>query len=136
MRSTRRRQFTPDGGSLLFTSDRGGSPQIYRLNLANNSVERLTFEGSYNVSPRPYPDGKGFVYVRRDGGRFQIASQDFATRQIAGADRGSRRRIALDRAQRPHDPVRERVGRAWYSGRRFERWPRQATPGGGCRRCP
>jgi TolB protein len=34
------------------------------------------------VSPRPYPDGKGFVFVRRDGGRFHIATQDFATRQV------------------------------------------------------
>ena len=29
--------FTPDGKSLLFTSDRGGSPQIYRLNLGSNA---------------------------------------------------------------------------------------------------
>ena len=74
--------FTADGSSLLFTSDRGGSPQIYRLNLGTGAVERLTFEGSYNVSPRPLPDGKGFVFVRRDGGRFQIATQDFGTRQM------------------------------------------------------
>jgi TolB protein len=74
--------FSTDGSSLLFTSDRGGSPQIYRLNLGSNAVERLTFEGSYNVSPRPLPDGKGFVFVRRDGGRFQIATQDFGTRQM------------------------------------------------------
>ena len=34
------------------------------------------------MSARPLPDGKGFVFVRRDGGRFQIALQDFATRQV------------------------------------------------------
>ena len=65
--------FTPDGQSLVFTSDRGGTPQIYRAQLLSGQVERLTFEGSYNVSPRPLPDGKGIVFVRRDGGRFQIA---------------------------------------------------------------
>jgi TolB protein len=74
--------FTPDGRSLLFTSDRGGTPQIYRLTLGGGGVERLTFDGSYNVSPRATPDGKGFVYVRREGGRFQLAIQDFATRQV------------------------------------------------------
>lgn len=74
--------FTPDGQSLLFTSDRGGSPQVYRLNLRSNAIERLTFEGSYNVSPRATPDGKGFVFVRRDGGRFNLAIQDYATRQV------------------------------------------------------
>ena len=74
--------FTVDGGSLLFTSDRGGTPQVYRLNLGSGSVERLTFDGSYNVSPRPTPDGKAFAFVRRDGGRFQIAIQDLGSRQM------------------------------------------------------
>ena len=74
--------FTPDGQSLIFTSDRGGTPQIYRAQLLTGQVERLTFDGSYNVSPRPLPDGKGMVFVRRDGGRFQIATLDYATRQV------------------------------------------------------
>jgi TolB protein len=74
--------FMPDGKSLLFTSDRGGSPQIYRLWLADRRVERLTFEGTYNVSPRPLPSGQGMAYVRRENGRFQIATMDFPTRQI------------------------------------------------------
>jgi TolB protein len=73
--------FSPEGQWLLFTSDRGGTPQIYRANVLSGAVERLTFDGSYNVTPRPTPDGKGFVYVRRDGNRFQLAYQDYATRQ-------------------------------------------------------
>jgi TolB protein len=74
--------FSPDGKSILFTSDRGGSPQIYRYNLGSGSVERMTFEGNYNVSPRHLPDGKGFIFVRRDGGRFNLAIEDFASRQM------------------------------------------------------
>jgi TolB protein len=81
--------FAPDGRSILFTSDRGGSPQIYRLTIGNGSVERMTFDGSYNVSPRHLPDGKGFVFVRRDGGRFNIAIEDFATRQVQVLTQGS-----------------------------------------------
>ena len=50
------------------------------LNLGSGAVERLTFDGSYNVSPRPLPDGKGFVFVRREGGRFQIAIHGFRDR--------------------------------------------------------
>jgi TolB protein len=73
--------FSPDGKWILFTSDRGGTPQIYRANVLSGAVERLTFEGSYNVTPRPLPDGSGFVYVRRDGNRFQLAFMDYATRQ-------------------------------------------------------
>ncbi len=81
--------FAPDGRSILFTSDRGGSPQIYRLTLASGAVERMTFEGSYNVSPRHLPDNKGFVYVRRDGNRFNIAVEDFATRQVQVLTQGA-----------------------------------------------
>jgi TolB protein len=74
--------FMPDGQSLLFTSDRGGTPQIYRLWIADGRVERVTMEGAYNVSPKPLPDGKGIVFVRRDSGRMQIATMDFQTRQV------------------------------------------------------
>ena len=74
--------FAADGQTILFTSDRGGSPQIYRMATGGGGVERLTFEGAYNVSPQPLPDGKGFVFVRRDGNRFQVAYQDYATRQV------------------------------------------------------
>jgi TolB protein len=73
--------FSADGKWILFTSDRGGTPQIYRAGVGGGGVERLTFEGSYNVTPRPLPDGSGFVYVRRDGNRFQLAFMDYATRQ-------------------------------------------------------
>ena len=44
--------------------------------------ERLTFEGSYNVSPRHSPDGKSFTFIQRNGSRFNVAMQDFATRQV------------------------------------------------------
>jgi TolB protein len=81
--------FAPDGRSILFTSDRGGSPQIYRLTLGGGAIERMTYDGNYNVSPRNLPDGRGFVFVRRDGGRFNIALQDFATRQVQVLTQGS-----------------------------------------------
>jgi TolB protein len=44
--------------------------------------ERVTFEGSYNVSPRHSPDGKAFTFIQRSGSRFNVATQDFATRQV------------------------------------------------------
>ncbi|MDR0587383.1 MAG: Tol-Pal system beta propeller repeat protein TolB [Burkholderiales bacterium] len=74
--------FMPDGKSLLFTSDRGGTPQIYRLWLNDSRIERVTYDGSYNVSPRPLPNGEGMVFVQRNEGRFQIATMDFQTRQV------------------------------------------------------
>jgi TolB protein len=81
--------FSPDGRSILFTSDRGGSPQIYRIAAGGGPAERVTFEGSYNVSPRHSPDGKTFTFIRRDGARFNVATQDFATRQVQVLTDGS-----------------------------------------------
>jgi TolB protein len=74
--------WSPDGQSIIFTSDRGGSPQIYRMSTSGGQPQRLTFEGTYNVSPRHSPDGKGFTFVHREGSRFSVAVQDFATRQM------------------------------------------------------
>ena len=74
--------FSPDGSAIIFTSDRGGSPQIYRIAISGGQPQRLTFEGTYNVSPRHSPDGKSFTFIQRNGGRFNVAVQDFATRQV------------------------------------------------------
>jgi TolB protein len=74
--------WSPDGQWLLFTSDRGGSPQIYRMSGSGGQAQRLTFEGSYNVSPRHSPDGKSFTFIQRNGSRFNVAVQDFASRQV------------------------------------------------------
>lgn len=74
--------FSPDGQWILFTSDRGGSPQIYRIPAAGGQAQRLTFEGGYNVSPRHSPDGKSFTFIQRNGSRFNVAVQDFASRQV------------------------------------------------------
>ncbi len=49
----------------------------------------MTYDGNYNVSPRFLPDGKGFVFVRRDNGRLNVALQDFATRQVQILTQGS-----------------------------------------------
>mgnify|MGYP001063677222 CR=1 FL=1 len=42
-------------------------------NLGSGAVERLTFDGTYNVSPRPLPDGKGFVPPRAQAAHQQAA---------------------------------------------------------------
>lgn len=74
--------FSPDGQSILFTSDRGGGPQIYRMPVSGGPAQRVTFDGNYNVSPRHSPDGKSFTFIQRNGGRFNVAVQDFASRQV------------------------------------------------------
>src|SRR5262249_36660219 len=74
--------FPPHGQHLYFTSDRGGSAQIYRMPAGGGEAQRVTFEGSYNVSPRLSPDGKSLAYITRNGGKFQVAVMDLATRQV------------------------------------------------------
>jgi len=75
-------RFSPDGQWLYFTSDRGGSPQVYRMPVAGGEPQRMTFEGSYNVTPRLSPDGKILAYVTRNAGRFQVALLDLGNRQL------------------------------------------------------
>lgn len=75
-------RFSPDGQWLYFTSDRGGSPQVYRMPALGGEAQRVTFEGSYNVTPRLSPDGKILAYVTRNAGRFQVALLDMANRQV------------------------------------------------------
>jgi TolB protein len=74
---------------MLFTSDRGGTPQIYSMPVKGGEARRLTFEGSYNVSPRFSPDGKSFTFIQRNDGRFNVAVQDMATRQVQVLTDGS-----------------------------------------------
>jgi TolB protein len=50
--------------------------------VTGGAPERLTFDGSYNVTPRYAPDGKSFVFIQRSGGRFNVALQDFASKQM------------------------------------------------------
>ena len=68
--------FTPDGRAIVFTSNRGGKPQIYRVTLGAGKIERLTFTGDYNAKPSVTPDGKRLVLLHRDDdGLFNIAVQ-------------------------------------------------------------
>ena len=76
-------RYSSDGKWLYFTSDRGGSPQIYRMPSTGGEAQRVTFKGSYNVSPRPSPDGRVLAYVTRsEGGRFQVALLDLSNQQV------------------------------------------------------
>ncbi len=74
--------FTADGRTLYFVSDRGGGPQIYRMPVAGGSVERVTFDGSYNISPAVSPDGRSLAYITRNGGAFKLMLMDLASRRV------------------------------------------------------
>ena len=73
--------FWGNDSNIYFTSDRGGSPQIYRISAGGGNAQRVTFDGSYNVTPRLSADGTLLAFITRNAGRFQVAVQDLATRQ-------------------------------------------------------
>lgn len=67
-----------DNNTIVFTSDRGGRPQIYKQNINSGNTERLTFVGNYNANAKLSVDGSTMVMVHRQDGyrNFQIAAQD------------------------------------------------------------
>src|SRR5207249_3423318 len=60
--------YTRDGRMIYFVSDRGGSPQIYRLPVSGGNAERVSFSGAYNISPDLSPDGQTLAFITRNGG--------------------------------------------------------------------
>ena len=73
-------RYAPDGKSFIFTSDRGGTAQIYRYTFADGSVKRLTFKGAFNARGTLSADGKKVALVHRPAGsNYKVAIQDIAT---------------------------------------------------------
>lgn len=71
--------WAPDAKSLLFTSNRGGHPQIYEMQLADHSVSRVSYDGSYNARSSYTADAQKIVMMHRDKGLFSIAALDLAS---------------------------------------------------------
>jgi TolB protein len=44
-----------------------------------SNVQRVTFKGTYNISPKPSPDGKYLSYISRRDGRFQVTVTELAS---------------------------------------------------------
>ena len=68
--------WSKDGSELFFTSDRGGGPQVYRVEANGGTPRRVTFTGSYNARPRLSPDGEQLSVVYLDQGKYRIAVLD------------------------------------------------------------
>ena len=71
--------YAPDGASIYFVSDRGGAPQIYRMPSGGGNVERVTFNGNYNISPSISPDGRSLAYISRVNGAFKLHVMELAS---------------------------------------------------------
>ena len=71
--------WTPDGKSIIFTSNRPGTPQIYRVSANGGTARRLTFEGRYNTAASISPDGRYLAVVHNSQGQYKIAQLDLQT---------------------------------------------------------
>jgi TolB protein len=67
--------FTADGRNLIFTSDRGGKPQLYQVSVAGGEAARITFSGQYNATASLAPDGR-IAMAQGEGNVYRIAVLD------------------------------------------------------------
>jgi len=65
-----------DDNTVVFTSDRSGGPQLYKVAANGGRAERLTFEGRYNASASVAPNGSTLAFVHRTDSGYQIATLD------------------------------------------------------------
>jgi TolB protein len=76
-------RWTPEG-NLVFTSDRGGKPQLYQVSANGGEPTRVSFQGQYNASATISFDGKKIAMAQGNGNVYRIALLD---RSFGGSGR-------------------------------------------------
>ncbi|QHC23598.1 amidohydrolase family protein [Streptomyces sp. GS7] len=77
--------FHLDGTSLVYGSDRSGTANLWRLNLADGSSTQLTDVPRGAMTPRWSPDGGRIAYQDADGAIWVLAVSDGSVRQVLPA---------------------------------------------------
>lgn len=65
--------------ALIFTSDRSGTPQLYKASLTDSEITRLSFEGNYNADADVSADKTKLAYISERGGGFSVVIRDLST---------------------------------------------------------
>lgn len=74
--------WSPDGASIVFTSERNGSADLYRVKPDGSGLERLTDSPAYDDQAAFSPDGRQLVFVStRGGGTADLFTMDLQTRK-------------------------------------------------------
>src|SRR5205807_7853185 len=74
--------WSPDGSSIVFTSERDGSADLFRVKPDGSGLERLTDNPAYDDQAAFSPDGKELVFVStRDAGTADLWTIDLLTRR-------------------------------------------------------
>jgi TolB protein len=72
--------WAPDGQSIVFTSDRNGSGDLFRVNADGSGLTQLTSDAAYEDQAAFSPDGKQLVFVSTRGtGHATLWTLDLAT---------------------------------------------------------
>ena len=81
--------WSPDGASIVFTSDREGSADLFRVKPDGTGLERLTDSPAYDDQAAFSPDGKQLVFVTtRNGGTADLWTLDLQTRRAKALTSG------------------------------------------------
>ncbi len=81
--------WSPDGASIVFTSDREGSADLFRVKPDGTALERLTDDPSYDDQAAFSPDGKQLVFVSsRNGGFAHLWTMELQTRRAKALTSG------------------------------------------------
>ncbi len=81
--------WAPDGASLVFTSERDGSADLYRVRPDGTGIERLTDSPAYDDQAAFSPDGRQLVFVTtRAGGTADLWTMDVQTRRARALTSG------------------------------------------------
>ncbi|MFK0295214.1 amidohydrolase family protein [Streptomyces sp. NPDC090442] len=74
--------FMPDGRSLVYVSDRAGSANLWRLDLASGHTQRLTDLPDGQLTPRVSPDGTRIAYQDESGALWVLDVAKGAARKV------------------------------------------------------
>jgi Tol biopolymer transport system component len=82
--------WSPGGKSIIFSSDRNGSGDLYRVAPDGSSLERVTDDPAYDDQAAFSADGKRLVFVSsRDGGIPHLWTMDLRTRRATALTSGA-----------------------------------------------
>lgn len=80
--------FSPDGSWIVFTSERGGSADIWRARPNGSGLERLTDHPAFDDQAALSPDGQTLAFVSTRSGTAGIWLLDLKTRALAILSQG------------------------------------------------